>query len=242
MTIYEFTNIEFGGLRTVVDDNGDVWFASVDVCRVLGIIDNRVAVRRLKNNEKGVYIIPTLGGPQKLLVVNEPGLYRLIFTSRKPEAERFQYWVFHEVLPKLRMSDMYYPVIQVPEWMRKNYNRSRNMAEKLNELQQENNTLLQNNALLQNDNNNLHQGMNYLSNHLNESNNAHYQENMQWRDCVNQQSLQNSAVVNNLVQQIKEDKTDIIMLNDKINDVDFKLNSTEKNLNFLAGVVANNVL
>jgi prophage antirepressor-like protein len=42
-----------------------------------------------------------------MLTVNEPGLYRLIFQSRKPEAEALKMWVFHEVLPTLRRTGMY---------------------------------------------------------------------------------------------------------------------------------------
>jgi hypothetical protein len=42
-----------------------------------------------------------------MLIVNEPGLYRLIFQSRKPEAERFKAWVFNEVLPRIRRAGRY---------------------------------------------------------------------------------------------------------------------------------------
>ncbi len=49
----------------------------------------------------------TLGGSQKMLTVTEPGLYRLIFKSRKPVAKHFQRWVFHEVLPAIRKIGSY---------------------------------------------------------------------------------------------------------------------------------------
>ena len=44
----------------------------------------------------------TLGGSQSVIVVSEPGVYRLVFRSRKPEAERFKRWLAHEVLPQIR--------------------------------------------------------------------------------------------------------------------------------------------
>jgi len=52
-------------------------------------------------------IVHTPGGPQELLVVNESGLYNLIFTSRKPAAKRFRRWVTHEVLPAIRKTGKY---------------------------------------------------------------------------------------------------------------------------------------
>lgn len=58
-------------------------------------------------DEKGVYTIYTLGGEQEMLTVTEAGLYRLIFKSRKPVAKRFQWWVFHDVLPTLRRTGTY---------------------------------------------------------------------------------------------------------------------------------------
>ncbi|WP_313937843.1 BRO-N domain-containing protein [Anabaena azotica] len=61
----------------------------------------------LEPDEKGTAIVSTLGGEQEMLTVNEPGLYRLIFKSRKPVAKRFQRWVFHEVLPSLRRTGRY---------------------------------------------------------------------------------------------------------------------------------------
>lgn len=44
----------------------------------------------------------TLGGAQDMVVVSEPGVYRLVFSSRRPEAERFKRWLAHEVIPSIR--------------------------------------------------------------------------------------------------------------------------------------------
>lgn len=94
-------------VRTTRDEKGDPWFVAVDVCRVLGIKQASRAVENLDDDEKGVNITHTLGGPQELLTVNESGLYALIFRSRKPTARRFRKWVTYEVLPALRKTGHY---------------------------------------------------------------------------------------------------------------------------------------
>lgn len=71
------------------------------VGEVLEIGNARMALARLDDDEKGVSTIDTLGGMQRVSVVNEPGLYSLIMTSRKPSAKQFKRWVTHEVLPAL---------------------------------------------------------------------------------------------------------------------------------------------
>lgn len=88
---------------------GVVWFVAVDVCKVLGIANPRDAVSRLDDDEKGVGNTDTLGGPQDTTIISEAGVYRLIFTSRKPEAERFKRWLAHDVLPMIRRYGYYAP-------------------------------------------------------------------------------------------------------------------------------------
>lgn len=87
-------------VRTVVID-GEPWFVAADVCAVLGIANSRDALGRLDDDEKGVATADTLGGPQQVAVVNEPGVYGLTWTSRKPEAAAFRRWIKHEVLPQI---------------------------------------------------------------------------------------------------------------------------------------------
>ena len=82
------------------------WIAQ-DVCSVLGIKNARDALADFEPDEKGVAIVYTPGGEQEMLTVTEPGLYRLIFKSRKEVAKRFQRWVFHEVLPSIRRTGSY---------------------------------------------------------------------------------------------------------------------------------------
>ena len=101
-----FNNSEFGDLRTVWM-SGDPWFIATDVCRALEIGNSRQALTRLDDDEKGVISNDTLGGQQKMSVVNEPGLYSLVLVSRKPQARAFKRWITHEVLPAIRKTGGY---------------------------------------------------------------------------------------------------------------------------------------
>ena len=81
---------------------GEPWFVAADVCRVLEHRNPRQVISRLQDDEKGVLNVDTLGGEQEMNVVSESGLYALVFTSRKPAAQRFRKWVTAEVLPAIR--------------------------------------------------------------------------------------------------------------------------------------------
>ena len=96
-----FQNDQFGSVRTIIR-NGEPWFVAADVCRALELGDTHKAVERLDDDEKGRSSIPTPGGAQELLMVNEPGLYALVLGSRKPEARAFKRWITHEVIPTIR--------------------------------------------------------------------------------------------------------------------------------------------
>lgn len=91
----------------VVQISGHPWFVARDVCSALCIGNNRMALERLDDDEKGVSSIDTLGGPQELTIINESGLYSLILGSRKPEAKKFKKWVTAEVLPSIRQTGSY---------------------------------------------------------------------------------------------------------------------------------------
>ena len=100
-----FQNPEFGEFRTA-EINGETWFCLADICRPLGIV---VADCKKRLKQKGVDSIDTLtnGGRQKMVFVDEANLYRAVFQSRKPEAERFTDWVTEEVLPTIRKTGGY---------------------------------------------------------------------------------------------------------------------------------------
>lgn len=96
-----FENAAFGKIRTLTID-GEPWFVAVDVCRALEIGNPSMAVERLDDDEKGISTIDTLGGKQRMTIINEPGLYSLVLSSRKPEAKAFKRWITHEVIPAIR--------------------------------------------------------------------------------------------------------------------------------------------
>jgi len=93
-------------------EKGDTrWFVVKDVCEILGIKNSRDALKDIPENERNTVGINDgihrgRGNPN-MSIVNEAGLYRLVFKSRKPEAERFKTWVFEEVLPSIRKYGFY---------------------------------------------------------------------------------------------------------------------------------------
>lgn len=105
---FDVQNFEFegNGIRSIIQ-NEEPWFVAADVCRVLELSKPENAFARLDDDEKGTHTMGTLGGAQKMTIINESGLYSLILTSRKPAAKRFKKWVTSEVLPTLRRTGVY---------------------------------------------------------------------------------------------------------------------------------------
>lgn len=91
----------------VVTVDGEPWFVAVDVCAVLGLGNPRSSVALLDGEDRDVHTMDTPGGPQRVGVVNEPGLYSLVLRSRKAEARQFKRWITHEVLPSIRKTGGY---------------------------------------------------------------------------------------------------------------------------------------
>jgi prophage antirepressor-like protein len=91
----------------LVTRDGEPWFVARDVCAVLGIRNVADSLAGLDDDERGVATTDTLGGEQQVSIVNESGLYSLIFRSRKSEAKAFKRWVTHEVLPSIRKNGGY---------------------------------------------------------------------------------------------------------------------------------------
>lgn len=102
-----FDHPEFGQIRVVTNSAGEPLFISKDVCACLELSDPHTSLALLDEDEKGWHTVPTLGGPQQMAVVSEPGLYSLILRSRKPEAKVFKRWVTHDVLPSIRKTGSY---------------------------------------------------------------------------------------------------------------------------------------
>jgi hypothetical protein len=109
--LHLFHNEEFGPLRGFLDDDGNPWFVAADVCAALNLDNNREAVSSLDHGEKITVSNPDsnprAGIPHRFTAISEPGLYSLIFRSRKPEAKAFKRWVTHEVIPAIRKTGQY---------------------------------------------------------------------------------------------------------------------------------------
>lgn len=102
-----FENNEFGEVRTTVIDD-EPYFSLNDVCRILEIKNPRDAKSRLNLDGVGSTDgVDSLGRRTDVTMINESNLYKLIFQSRKPEAERFADWVTSEVLPDIRKHGAY---------------------------------------------------------------------------------------------------------------------------------------
>lgn len=102
-------------VRTLTDPEGLTWFVATDVARILGYREAKDMTRRLDVDEKGRRSVPTPGGVQSLIVVNEAGLYASILGSRVVGAQRFKRWVTHEVLPSIQRTGSYTLPAQAPQ-------------------------------------------------------------------------------------------------------------------------------
>lgn len=102
-----FNNEEFGQVRSIIID-GEPWFVGKDIATALGYARPTDAARNNTDSEdKGVSEIATPSGTQKMLIVNESGLYSLIFGSKLESAKKFKRWVTSEVLPSIRKTGTY---------------------------------------------------------------------------------------------------------------------------------------
>lgn len=104
-----FNNEEFGEIRTITIDD-EPWFVAADVCRALEIGNPTDATHRLDADEKMITLVSIEGnrrGNPNMTVVNEPGLYTLILSSRKPEAKAFKRWITHDIIPTIRKTGGY---------------------------------------------------------------------------------------------------------------------------------------
>lgn len=116
-----FNNEAFGEIRTVMIDN-EPWFVAKDVCDVFGETNRNRAMQQLDEEEKGGTQMRTPGGIQNITIINESGLYSLLFTMQPTKArgvsaeyieqkhlklKQFKKWVTSEVLPSIRKNGAY---------------------------------------------------------------------------------------------------------------------------------------
>lgn len=112
--IISFNNAEFGNLRTVESD-GVIEFCGKDIANALGYANPSKA---LKDHCKGVtkrYPLATPGGIQNVRFISEPDLYRLIAHSKLPNAQKFESWIYTDVLPSIRRHGGYLTPEKVEE-------------------------------------------------------------------------------------------------------------------------------
>lgn len=102
-----FENEKFGRVRTV-EINGEPWFVGKDVADVLGYKDNADALKKhVDDDDKLTRRFADSGQNREMYVINESGLYAMIFSSKLPRAKEFKHWVTDEVLPSIRKNGMY---------------------------------------------------------------------------------------------------------------------------------------
>lgn len=104
-----FSNPEFGEIRTV-DLNGETWFVGADIASALCYSNTSKAIRdHVDDEDKLTERIVTSGQGRDVIIINESGVYALIFGSKLPDAKKFKHWVTSEVLPAIRKHGAYVP-------------------------------------------------------------------------------------------------------------------------------------
>lgn len=104
-----FNNEEFGNIRTVLID-GEPWLVGKDIAEALGYAKarNAIAAHVSEDDKKDAPIQGDLGGTQQMTIINESGMYALIFGSKLESANRFKHWVTSDVLPTIRRTGSYH--------------------------------------------------------------------------------------------------------------------------------------
>lgn len=102
-----FNNAEFGEIRVMLIDD-EPWFVGKDIAVALGYKDTVNALKaHVDEQDKAGWRITTQFGEKETTIINESGLYSLIFSSKLESAHRFKHWVTHDVLPSIRKHGMY---------------------------------------------------------------------------------------------------------------------------------------
>lgn len=131
-----FENEEFGEIRTVTIDN-EPWFVGKDVAEALGYLKARNAISAHVSDEdkKDAPIQGAQGGTQNMTIINESGLYALIFGSKLESAKRFKRWVTTEVLPSIRKTGSYQRLMSPEEMMRVQLGMIDNIGDRVSKLE-----------------------------------------------------------------------------------------------------------
>lgn len=110
-----FNNAEFGEVRTILID-GEPWFVANDIGKALQYSDPRTGAKKLVDDEdKQVVPIDSAGQMRQTTIINESGLYSMIFGSTMQKAKEFKRWVTSEVLPSIRKTGSYEQEPKLPK-------------------------------------------------------------------------------------------------------------------------------
>lgn len=175
MELIKKFNYEDNKVR-VVEKNGEIYFVGKDIANILGYTNSRKALLdHVDEEDKLVSRIVTAGQNRNMIIINESGLYSLIFSSKLDKAKEFKRWVTKEVLPDIRKYGMYIndsfikTIIDNPqsarEEMLKYFNESQRLQKVVKDLEQENDMLRE----LENEVGNLESKIELLSNKPNNS-------------------------------------------------------------------------
>lgn len=116
----EIQRFDFKGesLRALTNMAGEPWFVLKDCMSILDLGNPTETVKMFDDDEfSTTEVIDSIGRRQQAYIISEPGLYRLVMRSRKPEAKEFQRWVTHEVLPQIRKTGGYIPTTDADDDM-----------------------------------------------------------------------------------------------------------------------------
>ena len=128
LKVFEYEN---NAVRTTLK-NGEIWWVAKDICDIFGETNRNRAMQLLSNDEKGYTQMNTPGGTQKITIINEAGLYSLLFAmtpskargvsdeyikNRQDKLAKFKRWVTHEVLPSIRKHGAYITSDKMEELM-----------------------------------------------------------------------------------------------------------------------------
>lgn len=105
-----FENKSFGSVRGI-EIKGKAYFVGSDIAKALGYA---IPSKAINTHCKGVskMEVPSNGGSQEMLIIQEGDVYRLIMKSKLPAAEKFESWVMDEVLPQIRQTGGYIPIVE----------------------------------------------------------------------------------------------------------------------------------
>lgn len=106
--IQVFNNPQFGEIRTLADNDGNILFVGKDVAKALGYKNTSKAIQQhVDDEDKSTLPIREAAYETRAIVINESGLYSLILSSKLPQAKQFKRWVTSEVLPAIRRTGAY---------------------------------------------------------------------------------------------------------------------------------------